>query len=335
MENTSKECSIILLSDDVEKTFVDFFGNSNNKNILNAYVFSVMRYAHKDPKFCYNELINSFKKYPKLYSELYRNISYVYSADLICDKISESCPICGGKEAIPFYCANQATCNDSKFSPAKLWMKCTSCNNLYAYNFPVSKNNVINGHYTKKDDAGILPVNRELSVYSEIFNRIKYFNQNSKYLEIGIGNGEMLAVALEMGYNVSAVEICKEDCENISNALGVDIVWADFANYHTDEKFDVIVMGDVIEHVIEPIKMIKKAYDLLEENGVLWLSTPNFNSSFTRMKKFTDPMWNQKNHFTYFSYETLKPFIEKIGFKIVRYDVSNRYNGSMELILQK
>jgi len=53
------------------------------------------------------------------------------------------------------------------------------------------------------------------------------------------------------------------------------------------------------------------------------------------MRKFSDAMWNQRNHFTYFSYEGLKPFLDKVGFEVKRYDVSNRYNGSMELILQK
>ena len=145
----------------------------------------------------------------------------------------------------------------------------------------------------------------------------------------------MLAVALEMGYEVSAVEICKEDCENISGALGVDIVWSDFLKYETDKRFDLIIMGDILEHVSRPLDALNKAYELLDDNGILWLSTPNYNSAFTRMRKFSDAMWNQKNHFTYFSYEGLKPFLDKIGFEVKRYDVSNRYNGSMELILQK
>lgn len=323
-----------IVNDKTEKLLVEFFTDSDSRNIVGAYVLAVMRYAHKDAKYCYDEIINSFKKYPKLFSEIYNNLSYVYLPDLICDSIFDSCPICGG-DGVPYYCANQAYVNDNRFSPAKLWMKCNKCSNLYAYNFPVVKNDKINGHYTKKNDAGILDIRVGLYNYSDIFNKIRNYNDGNKYLEIGIGNGEMLAVALEMGYDVSAVEICKEDCENISNALGVDVVWTDFSDYKTEEKYDVIIMGDVLEHVIAPITVLKKAYSMLTENGILWLSTPNYNSAFTRMKKFTDPMWNQKNHFTYFSYDGLKPFLDEIGFNIRRYDVSNRYNGSMELILQK
>ena len=94
-------------------------------------------------------------------------------------------------------------------------------------------------------------------------------------------------------------------------------------------------MGDVLEHVSQPTKALEKAHKLLAENGILWLSTPNYNSAFTRMLQFSDPMWNQVNHFTYFSFEGLKPILDKVGFDVKRYDISRRYNGSMELILKK
>ena len=174
-----------------------------------------------------------------------------------------------------------------------------------------------------------------LATYSEIFNNIRMYNDGRKYLEIGVGNGEMLACALEMGYEADAVEICKEDCENISGTLGVDIKWCYFLDYSTSKRYDVIIMGDVLEHVSQPTKALEKAHKLLAENGILWLSTPNYNSAFTRMLQFSDPMWNQVNHFTYFSFEGLKPILDKVGFDVKRYDISRRYNGSMDLILQK
>ncbi len=347
-------------ADEVDEKFVEFFHGYDKRNIITAYTFAVMRFAHKRPKFCYDELIESFKKYPSMFADLYKDSPYFYFPELVNDTITEVCPICGGTNGRPFYCADQTfhnegiygsnmTLEDRKkyiidnadyknvFSPVKLWMKCDKCNNLYAYNYPVIKNSEVQGHFTKKTKKmpEIMDIKGELHVYSEIFNRIREYNNGKKYLEVGIGDGQMLAVALEMGYDVSAVEICEEDCANVSHVLGLDIVCSDIIDYQTDKKFNVIIMGDVLEHTLNPIKVLEKAYDMLEDDGILWLSTPNYNSGFTRMRKFTDPMWNQRHHFTYFSYEGLKPFIEKVGFSIKRYDVSNRYNGSMELILQK
>jgi hypothetical protein len=42
-------------------------------------------------------------------------------------------------------------------------------------------------------------------------------------------------------------------------------------------------------------------------------------------------MWNQKNHFTYFSYETLLSILHQVGLDVARYDISDRFSGSMEL----
>ena len=320
--------------DDLDTALIEFFDEDFFIFTAAHYVAS-LRLARKDPKQCYINIMRDFEREPELIQKIFENKHYRYSPENIKDAIYESCPICDSNESEPFYCADQAILDHNSFSPAKLWMKCCKCHNLYAYNFPVWNMGDINGHYTVKNEGGLLTPRNPLGIYCEIFNHIKEYNQGNKYLEVGVGNGEMLAVALEMGFDVSAVEICKDDCENISGALGVDIVWSDFLKYDTDGRFDIIIMGDILEHVSRPTDALQKAYDLLSENGILWLSTPNYNSAFTRMRKFDDPMWNQKNHFTYFSYEGLKPFLDKIGFSVRRYDVSSRYNGSMELILKK
>ena len=99
--------------------------------------------------------------------------------------------------------------------------------------------------------------------------------------------------------------------------------------------YSVITMGDVIEHVTDPEKALRKAHELLADDGVLWISTPNFKSSFSLLRKFKDVMWSIANHITYFSYDGMKALAEKCGFKVVDYKVSDHYNGSMELILVK
>ena len=94
-------------------------------------------------------------------------------------------------------------------------------------------------------------------------------------------------------------------------------------------------MGDVIEHVTDPEEALRNAYKLLSGDGVLWLSTPNFESSFSRMQKFNDAMWLEPYHITYFCRDSLEALAAKCGFVIREYKVSNRYRGSMELILTK
>lgn len=319
--------------EELANMLVDFC-NGDGLTDVTAHYFSATLLGVLDPQRCYDLVMDDFRKFPNLIDALYNGCGYIYDPAQSRDSISHICPVCGSNKADPYYCANQAVYHDPHFAPAKLWMKCSSCHNLYAYNFPIQQRAEINGHYTKKNTHTI-KFNHHPSTYSNLFNNIKAYNNGTRYLEVGIGNGEMLACALEMGYQADAVEICREDCENVSGVLGLDIKWADFLDYSTSKKYDVIVMGDVLEHVSDPVRALEKAYGMLAENGILWISTPNYESAFTRMTGFSDPMWNQVNHFTYFCFNGLKPILDKIGFDVKRYDISQRYSGSMELILQK
>lgn len=51
------------------------------------------------------------------------------------------------------------------------------------------------------------------------------------------------------------------------------IVCEDFFSYKDDEKFDCIVMGEVLEHVEEPERMLRKIRTLLKEDGISYIST--------------------------------------------------------------
>ncbi|MGL4790866.1 MAG: class I SAM-dependent methyltransferase, partial [Anaerotignaceae bacterium] len=154
-------------------------------------------------------------------------------------------------------------------------------------------------------------------------------------LDVGIGNGELLLIAQEMGFAVTGVEISRKEASKAIEQLDLNVVWSDFLEFEPDETFDVITMGDIIEHVSSPRLALEKAAKLLSKNGILWLSTPNYNSAFSKYKLFVDPMWNEPWHYTYFSKEVLMPYLNEYGFELLQYNVSARYNGSMELILKK
>ena len=328
----------------------DFF-YEKSKPIIHAHYHAIRRLSYIDPLYCYEKSLEAFSSLPTLFKDLYTDCFYEYIPSIAVDKTYKICSICGSAEADPYYCAEQSALYEKDescklYSPAKLWLKCRRCNNLFVYNFPAhSFEEIYNSTQTDVNES-IKKVHSprsyesrypmfKLDKFSNILNKVKMFNTGDRYLEVGLGTGEMLAVALEMGYDVTAIEISQETCEKLSGNFDIDIYLCDFMKFDIDKKFDVMIMGDVIEHVSQPTDALKKAYDLLDDNGVLWLSTPNYESSFGKYQKYSDPMWSEKQHFTYFSYKGLKPICENFGFTIKRYDVSERYNGSMELILQK
>ncbi|MFO8112967.1 MAG: class I SAM-dependent methyltransferase, partial [Desulfosalsimonadaceae bacterium] len=44
------------------------------------------------------------------------------------------------------------------------------------------------------------------------------------------------------------------------------------------ESFDAVVLLDTLEHLSHPLQTVRRCHDLLKENGVLILNTPDYNS---------------------------------------------------------
>lgn len=317
---------------------LDFFlaGNSSSEVTSLGIYACAQQLITEDPMRCYELTKTAFTIHSDLAGLL--GVTYRYEGAAAEEHITDECPFCGsgGEEMIPYYCSPQVLKlnNNPVFPPAKLWMKCGRCGNYFTYNFPKENIGTINGHYTNEKSNIILENKFSLSLYNQIFQQFKSLTSGKEYLEIGVGTGEMLAVALEFGYHVDAVEICREDCERISSVLDVNIRWCDMNEYETDKRYDVIVMGDVLEHVLHPVEVLNKVKHMLADDGVLWISTPNYNCAYARMQRFAHCMWHELNHYTYVSYETLAELMKKMQLEIVRYDISTRYIGSMELFVQ-
>ena len=77
-------------------------------------------------------------------------------------------------------------------------------------------------------------------------------------------------------------------------------------------------MSDLIEHVIEPLKLLEQVDSLLSKNGILLISTPNY-AGFTG--KVMGRYWvNYKpiEHLFYFNKKSIVYVLEKLDYKIRR-----------------
>lgn len=309
-----------------------------NKHISALGIYAASQFLNeRAPMKCYELTKEAFEIFPDL-AQVLGIKGYRYEGRAAEENITYECPFCGEKKGIsPYFCSPQVNKlkNKNTFPPAKLWMKCNKCENLYTYNFPLLSVEDINGHYTGDANDTYIKNHFEMPMYGHIFNTINLYTSGRDYLEIGIGSGEMMAAALEFGYNVQGVEICRQDCDTVTNVLGVEIACCDIVKFETDKKFDVIVMGDVFEHTTKPVAVIEKISNMLKDEGVLWLSTPNYNCGYARMQGFSHCMWHELNHYTYSSFETVSKILNDLGMETVHYNISERYIGSMELIIKK
>jgi SAM-dependent methyltransferase len=103
-------------------------------------------------------------------------------------------------------------------------------------------------------------------------------------------------------------------------------------------EFDLIWMGHVLEHMSNPLASLRKAYDLLEQKGVLFISTPDIDF----IHKTTIQGWPHfkgKEHYILWSERALCRELERIGFNIImkRRNFSSRFMSwyDLHIIAQK
>jgi len=106
------------------------------------------------------------------------------------------------------------------------------------------------------------------------------------------------------------VDICRQKELEVTQGYFEDFKW-------NGPCFDVVTMFDCLEHSPSPKVMIQKAGAILEDGGMLLITTPNiaslFHAIFRRRFWFIESM-----HLFYFSPKTIRKLLENCGFEVVK-----------------
>jgi 2-polyprenyl-3-methyl-5-hydroxy-6-metoxy-1,4-benzoquinol methylase len=108
----------------------------------------------------------------------------------------------------------------------------------------------------------------------------KYTCQIKSYFEVGVGHGFYLSKALEIlddNTAVTAVDISETSIElakNFVNDSRVDYKLNDIFDFNDGRKYDFITLGEVLEHMEDPLRLLTKLNELLSDDGALFFTTP-------------------------------------------------------------
>ncbi len=94
-------------------------------------------------------------------------------------------------------------------------------------------------------------------------------------LDVGCGNGELLAYMSELGWRVEGVEIDRNAVE-AARSLGLTVHEGSLEDQHYEDDYvDVICLVHVIEHTHEPSATLRECARILKRGGRLIIVTPN------------------------------------------------------------
>lgn len=231
---------------------------------------------------------------------------------------AKSCPICGSASQgliEPFNSYEMARCRD--------------CSLVYTVLRTIPREQYEEVYSGEADYLEMVEVAEKTARGEWGFRQLRWFKRkalrwieterpNGRLVDVGTGPGTFLLVAKQRGFSVKGVEPTKLVAEK-ARSLSVDMFTGaieDFAAAQ-DEKFDVVTSFEVMEHVPDPISMLKSIRAILKPDGIFVFSVPNLDDPYCLRQ--TIPVNIPPLHINFFRRQSMRVALEKAGFVAERF----------------
>lgn len=161
---------------------------------------------------------------------------------------------------------------------------------------------------------------------------LKWIGKHKKVLDLGCYDGRDSELILKQGNEVYGIERITEAAKTAREkgiiVSNIDLEKNDWGL--PNKFFDVILAGEIIEHILDTDQFLKKIYKHLKDDGILILTTPNLASFGRRLLLLIgkNPFIEVSNkrevnnflpvgHVRYFVKGSLYKLLEYYGFNIV------------------
>ncbi len=156
-------------------------------------------------------------------------------------------------------------------------------------------------------------------------NDIERFASKGRFFEVGFGAGYTLKEAKQRGWEAFGIET-DEKCVQALHNSGITALKGNFLDISESDKYDIIAMYSVIEHTLNPAAYIRKAFSLLDKNGLLILRLPDTETK--------GPTASLIAHVYHFNAHTILVFLRKCGFEPICIDgfglwQPQKYSGAL------
>lgn len=172
--------------------------------------------------------------------------------------------------------------------------------------------------------------NIESTILEDDKRRFFYFQKilkNKKILDFGCGWGGFLKQITEAKL-LTGIEL-REECINYIKKKIKKIEVTNNIN-NLNDKYDIITLFHVLEHIPYQIETLKKIKKQLSKNGKIIIEVPSaqdFLLSLSEFKKFT--FWSE--HLILHTEKSLRTILKKSGFRKIQIKYYQRYNFSNHL----
>ena len=216
-------------------------------------------------------------------------------------------------------------------------INCKNCKFIHINPIPTNEelqNFYENDYYQKTKPNYIIGNEKDIEYQNYTFDEKldflekKFTSKTRRILDIGSGPGFFLRRAKKRGWDVLGIEPSPIACK-YSKKEKIPTIQKFFDEVNLKEigKFDAIHTFDVLEHVNDPINVLKRSYSLLKKGGIIVIEVPN---DFNPLQKIVQKSFKKKeywvtlssklkkfDHINYFDFSSISKVVKKTGFNII------------------
>lgn len=231
-----------------------------------------------------------------------------------------SCPICESTSLEDYLDCTDYLVSGKTFSINK----CTNCDFVFTNPRPdrisiikYYKSDVYVSHSNKSNS----PINvvyriiRKYTLYQKL-RMINRFATQGRLLDYGCGTGHLISYAQSKGWNVTGIEPDPNARKIAANSISKDRLFNSIDELE-DEKFNVITLFHVLEHIHDLNQTVSKILESLSDQGILIIAVPNHKSYDADKYKADWAAYDLPRHLYHFDSNSISKLSQKNGLKVV------------------
>jgi 2-polyprenyl-3-methyl-5-hydroxy-6-metoxy-1,4-benzoquinol methylase len=180
--------------------------------------------------------------------------------------------------------------------------------------------------YSKQYNDEELRLTKIAAEVSDSVSKSNSTNTNDTLFDIGCGEGFFMSFLEKLGWTVFGTDYSEAGIKAQNPQLYDKVTYGNAEcdlNQRISEgqKFKLVNLGNILEHVTDPIYLIRTIKELIDTDGVLRIVVPNDTSDLQgllkSLGKSKDEWYCAPDHLSYFNFETLINFVTKEGFSLI------------------
>jgi 2-polyprenyl-3-methyl-5-hydroxy-6-metoxy-1,4-benzoquinol methylase len=205
---------------------------------------------------------------------------------------------------------------DSRYGSLWTFYRCKSCGFVF-FNPYIPSGDIVEFYSQLEDKEYSAEAEGRAKNFKTILHRLETLNPGKTLLDIGAASGIFLDLADRCGYRIEGIEPSAFLVQEAARLFGLKLHNGTVEEFNPGKRYAVVTLLDIIEHLVDPDAFMDSVDNLIEDNGLLVIVTPDVDSLAARL--MGKRWWHYRiAHINFFNLKALRRLLDKHNFEIVK-----------------